>query len=93
MTKEDKKLSALIEEFRIQVQNPSENGEVTLGISTAMEILKYLEEKEEGIEDADLSARFGSRANLPDDQWITKDPNVPFEKWLEDRKREHLNEK
>ncbi|KZD48698.1 hypothetical protein [Bacillus cereus] len=93
MNKEDNKLSAIIEEIKNQVQNPSQNGKVILGISTAMEILKYLEEKEEDTEDAELSARFGSRAALPDNQWITKDPNQSLKDWYEERRRERLNGK
>lgn len=51
------------------------------------------EEYEEAKEDAELSARFGSRADLPEDQWITKDPSKTLIEWYEERKREHLNKK
>ncbi|GAB6448262.1 hypothetical protein CON36_35625 [Bacillus cereus] len=51
------------------------------------------EENEEAKEDAELSERFGSRTDLPEDQWITRDPKKPFIEWYEERKRERLNKK
>ncbi|GAB6431298.1 hypothetical protein bcgnr5372_46110 [Bacillus luti] len=90
---EHEEVHKLLEELRNKIDNSPNDDMIRLDISTVKKILIYLLEKEEGIEDADLSSLFGSRANLPDDKWITKDPNVPFEKWLEDIKREHLKEK
>lgn len=82
---EHDELSALLEELRNKIENSPHDDVISLDISTAKKILKYLEESEEDIEDAELSARYGSRVDLPEDQWIKRDPNVPLDKWLEER--------
>ncbi|MCU7667544.1 hypothetical protein [Bacillus thuringiensis] len=42
------------------------------------------EGNEEDKEDAELSKRFGSQADLPEDQWIRKDPNKPLIEWYKE---------
>ncbi|GAB6549104.1 hypothetical protein bcgnr5378_08120 [Bacillus cereus] len=93
MEMEHDELSLLLEEFRNKIENSPHDDVISLDISTAKKILKYLEESEEDIEDTELSARFGSRADLPDDQWITLPPNQSLKEWYEERRRERLKGK
>ncbi|WP_460228322.1 hypothetical protein [Bacillus cereus] len=78
-------LSALLEELRNKIENSPNDDMINLEVSTVKKIINYLEEHEDNIEDAELSARYGSRVELPEDQWIKKDPSVPSDQWLEER--------
>ncbi|MED2737085.1 hypothetical protein [Bacillus toyonensis] len=96
MTKEDNKMSALMEKLRCKVDNASQNDEIVIEKSTVIDIIQYIQENEENKEvkeDTDLSARYGSRTDLSEEQWIKKDPKQSINDWYKERKRERLNEK
>ncbi|WP_336770068.1 hypothetical protein [Bacillus bombysepticus] len=86
-------VSALSEELENKVKNSPNDDIIYLEVNTVKKIINYLEEIEEEKEDVELTARFGNRVDLPDDQWITKPSNQSLKEWYEERKREHLNEK
>lgn len=93
MTIEGNKISALIETLIDKVNNPSQDDVIVLEKSTVIEIINYIKENEEIKEDAELAEQYGSRAELPEDQWLTKDPKQPLEEWYKERKQERLKGK
>ncbi|WP_088363844.1 hypothetical protein [Bacillus cereus] len=95
MTIEGYKISALIETLIDKVNNASQDGVIVLEKSTVIEIINYIKENEEIEikEDSELAARYGSRTELPEDQWITKVPKQPLEEWYKERKQERLKDK
>jgi hypothetical protein len=91
---EDNKMAAILETLIDKVNNASQDDVIVLEKSTVIEIISYIKENEgiERKEDSELVARYGSRAELPEDQWITKDPKQPLDEWYKERRQERLKE-
>ncbi|MGN5650967.1 hypothetical protein [Bacillus sp. Brlt_9] len=95
MSMEDNQIAVLLETLRDKVSNASQDDVIVLDKSIVTEIIKYIKENEEIEikEDSDLAARYCRRVELPEDQWITKDPKQPLQDWYKERKQERLNKK